>query len=92
MPITFQVLRSELEPEHSELLVTGRVSDGILVTGMIATGSGHRGAIQELETLDDADHGPVFRLTFHCPQGEAEEEAEAWRRSWDEGTEISLAY
>lgn len=89
MPITFQIVRSELEPEHAELLVSGRVSDGILVTGMIATGAGHRAAVQELETLDDPDHGQVFRLTFHCPK---DEEAEAWRGDWCEGTEISLAY
>lgn len=89
MPITFHVLRSELDPDRGELLVTGTVSEGILVTGMIATGGGRRAAVQELETVTDDDHGQVFRLTFTCGDAEA---GAGWREAWGAGTEVALAY
>lgn len=89
MPITFHVLRSELDPDRGELLVTGRVDEGILVTGMIATGSGQRASVQELETVLDEEHGQLFRLTFTWSEPP---DGEAWREAWGAGTEVSLAY
>jgi hypothetical protein len=89
VPVTFHVLRAEMDPERGGIRLVGRVDDGILVTGMVATGAGQRASVDELETVDDEEHGAVFRLTFDCDDPAA---AGALREAWDAGTEVSLAY
>ena len=89
MPITFNVLSADLDPERSELRLTGTVDDGILVTGMIATGAGQSATVEEIELLDHEEHTQVFRLSFAFSDPSA---ADALRARWGEGTEVSLAY
>jgi len=91
MSLRFVVHHMEYRPERREILLTGTVPDGVLVTGMVARSVGgdvsFSAPVLEIEHFARAVDTEGTRLTFEY---DSDEEGNRWRGMEWPGTELSL--
>ena len=93
MALSFIVDRVEHRPERNEILLTGTVPDGVLVTGMRATSTEDDGMtfdaeIVEIEHFARESRFEGTRLTFEYA---SEDEGSGWLGIEWNGLELTLA-